>query len=277
MMTRRELIVGITVVALAGTGLNAAIQFAVVLYADQMWILGAVVVLVAVLFALFLRRLYGHRLRPLWRALRESVRSTVWGRSGVAALVSLTLLVSLILRSYWRIDVITVPAAPGRDLLILANHGRLDVALVEYSVAINMGWFRTERANWRCREVTLMDQLWSDAPNAGRHTAAGAFALGKSTNSISYSAPTGLTGSLRVNARYIGLPIWLFAVPFGIVAARRLANGYRHRKEMIARACGDCGYNLTGNTSGICPECGAKVEIEQEPDAPPTSPDASSC
>jgi len=28
--------------------------------------------------------------------------------------------------------------------------------------------------------------------------------------------------------------------------------------------CGNCAYNFTGNTSGICPECGTKVEPPQK-------------
>lgn len=30
-----------------------------------------------------------------------------------------------------------------------------------------------------------------------------------------------------------------------------------------AAACGSCGYDLTGNVSGTCPECGARVEPSQ--------------
>jgi hypothetical protein len=32
-----------------------------------------------------------------------------------------------------------------------------------------------------------------------------------------------------------------------------------------AAACGSCGYDLTGNKSGVCPECGAKIEVERVP------------
>ncbi|HWL92542.1 MAG TPA: hypothetical protein VNT79_03325 [Phycisphaerae bacterium] len=28
--------------------------------------------------------------------------------------------------------------------------------------------------------------------------------------------------------------------------------------------CAECGYNLTGNVSGICPECGSSITIEGE-------------
>ncbi len=29
---------------------------------------------------------------------------------------------------------------------------------------------------------------------------------------------------------------------------------------VITRICTNCGYNLTGNTSGICPECGCATK-----------------
>ena len=30
----------------------------------------------------------------------------------------------------------------------------------------------------------------------------------------------------------------------------------KHRRAKLIRLCESCGYNLTGNTSGVCPECG---------------------
>jgi hypothetical protein len=32
------------------------------------------------------------------------------------------------------------------------------------------------------------------------------------------------------------------------------------KKATSANDCRDCGYNLTGNTSGVCPECGTAVK-----------------
>jgi hypothetical protein len=43
----------------------------------------------------------------------------------------------------------------------------------------------------------------------------------------------------------------------------RLAAVCRHRWETKRRYppghCQECGYNLTGNVSGVCPECGAQI------------------
>jgi hypothetical protein len=38
-------------------------------------------------------------------------------------------------------------------------------------------------------------------------------------------------------------------------------RGYRLRLEALDTPdCATCGYNLTGNQSGICPECGVRIE-----------------
>jgi hypothetical protein len=54
---------------------------------------------------------------------------------------------------------------------------------------------------------------------------------------------------------YIQIPLWipflLIAIPtaFLIWRDRRIPHGH----------CQKCGYNLTGNASGICPECGTTI------------------
>jgi len=60
-----------------------------------------------------------------------------------------------------------------------------------------------------------------------------------------------------------------FAIPPTILAVSALTWGYIGGRVVGARAawraklmeglCSACGYNLTGNTSGVCPECGTKV------------------
>ncbi len=55
--------------------------------------------------------------------------------------------------------------------------------------------------------------------------------------------------------RFYAAPLWF---PFLIIA---LPTGYLfwsdHRRRMRAGCCGKCGYDLKGNVSGKCPECGA--------------------
>lgn len=50
-------------------------------------------------------------------------------------------------------------------------------------------------------------------------------------------------------------PLWLPAVLFAILPARR----FLLRKRFHEGLCAHCGYNLAGNISGVCPECGMPV------------------
>ena len=45
---------------------------------------------------------------------------------------------------------------------------------------------------------------------------------------------------------------------------------YYERQQRRAKGfCATCGYDLKGNVSGVCPECGAPVK--SEPERPPDS------
>jgi len=63
-----------------------------------------------------------------------------------------------------------------------------------------------------------------------------------------------------------GIPLWLISPGFLMVAclfgwaARALP-----RSEPCNGTCLACGYNLTGNISGICPECGTATAAGAKP------------
>ena len=54
---------------------------------------------------------------------------------------------------------------------------------------------------------------------------------------------------------YVGVPMWII---FGIVAGTTAFLWHRDRLAFPRGHCATCGYNLTGNVSGVCPECGVK-------------------
>ena len=56
-----------------------------------------------------------------------------------------------------------------------------------------------------------------------------------------------------------GLPLYLFVVVFSIAPTIWLFK-WRKRRKLGPNACLACGYDLTGNESGVCPECGVGVE-----------------
>ena len=59
---------------------------------------------------------------------------------------------------------------------------------------------------------------------------------------------------------HISIPFWVISLLLGMWPAIAFIRGpyrrYRRRKKGL---CLTCGYNLTGNVSGVCPECGEKL------------------
>jgi hypothetical protein len=56
------------------------------------------------------------------------------------------------------------------------------------------------------------------------------------------------------------VPLWGPLVLFTIYPAMALIRGpYRRHRRHRKGLCVQCGYSLTGNVSGVCPECGEKV------------------
>jgi len=61
------------------------------------------------------------------------------------------------------------------------------------------------------------------------------------------------------------VPMWSIALVAAILPTT-FAFGWVRRKKP-AGACGNCSYDLTGNTSGVCPECGTAVGEQQKASA----------
>jgi len=60
--------------------------------------------------------------------------------------------------------------------------------------------------------------------------------------------------------RYLIMPLWL---PFAVFAGPTLILWFLDRRRRFPRGhCQKCGYDLTGNVSGRCPECGTPVRHE---------------
>jgi len=59
----------------------------------------------------------------------------------------------------------------------------------------------------------------------------------------------------RIGFIYLVVPLW---IPFLLVA---IPTAYLFRRDhrIPQGHCQKCGYDLTGNISGVCPECGEKI------------------
>ncbi|MCH8148524.1 MAG: hypothetical protein IH987_11105 [Planctomycetes bacterium] len=65
---------------------------------------------------------------------------------------------------------------------------------------------------------------------------------------------------MRLVAHSVCLPLWLLMIAFAVYPTIAFIRGpvrrwRRHRKGLCIR----CGYNLEGNVSGVCPECGSGI------------------
>jgi hypothetical protein len=57
----------------------------------------------------------------------------------------------------------------------------------------------------------------------------------------------------------VAAPYWSVVVLTGCPAALRIGQYYRRRRLARRGCCPNCDYNLTGNISGVCPECGTET------------------
>jgi hypothetical protein len=55
------------------------------------------------------------------------------------------------------------------------------------------------------------------------------------------------------------VPYWFPTGLFATMPAAITILAIRRRARPDTNACSSCGYSLTGNTSGVCPECGTPV------------------
>ncbi len=76
-------------------------------------------------------------------------------------------------------------------------------------------------------------------------------------NVIARLKPTWEMSDVGFNRRaWVNIPLWL---PLALCAIPTAVLFYVDRKRPPPGHCRSCGYDLTGNVSGVCPECGSSV------------------
>jgi hypothetical protein len=68
----------------------------------------------------------------------------------------------------------------------------------------------------------------------------------------------GVAGPQSINllAYAVELPCWLLESVAALLPIQFTVRSFRRRRLAQHDRCRNCSYNLTGNTSGVCPECG---------------------
>ncbi|MCC6360533.1 MAG: hypothetical protein IT450_17480 [Phycisphaerales bacterium] len=68
-----------------------------------------------------------------------------------------------------------------------------------------------------------------------------------------------VTSDVNPIYQYFGIPLWMPLAFFGALTGWLW---WWDRRRIDRGGCLKCGYDLTGNVSGRCPECGAAVEAK---------------
>jgi RimJ/RimL family protein N-acetyltransferase len=69
---------------------------------------------------------------------------------------------------------------------------------------------------------------------------------------------SGLSQFTQFNGWEVEIPVWVLVLVTGILPAKRGRTILRLRRIRPDHLCRSCFYDLTGNASGICPECGTR-------------------
>lgn len=73
------------------------------------------------------------------------------------------------------------------------------------------------------------------------------------------------TATSRYRLSFVSIHLWGVAVLLGVLPCYALVHGFlRRRYRRRHGRCVTCGYDLTGNTSGICPECATEIPSGHE-------------
>jgi hypothetical protein len=68
----------------------------------------------------------------------------------------------------------------------------------------------------------------------------------------------------RLDVRLAFLPAWALPLAVAIYPLALVLRLWRRRAASSRGRCWSCGYNLAGNVSGVCPECGTPVRKKSE-------------
>jgi predicted RNA-binding Zn-ribbon protein involved in translation (DUF1610 family) len=149
-------------------------------------------------------------------------------------------------RSYFRSDWLCYTRVARQPTLIRSD----DLELLSGE---GNAWVAFTRAQFRPEEEHRSDEGWafeSDAPeDAAERVEHRAWGFGYEAISFRPDPPS-------YRQWGVAFPLWLAAALFAAAPATTLVRRFRRRRAAAAGRCTACGYELTANISGLCPECG---------------------
>jgi hypothetical protein len=163
------------------------------------------------------------------------------------------------LRSYWWFDYLSGHSQPTRDgyqygSVVVSDTGRIEIELwTRHYHGPPFGQF-VSRARYRgtvSNNSLVSRNKWLGSMN-GFHWL-GFFFYTKSSNPTSINK--GVVTRYNETFAMTFIPMWAIVVATAFLPLIWVIS--RHRRKV--GGCPTCHYDLTGNTSGVCPECGTGI------------------
>ena len=141
---------------------------------------------------------------------------------------------------------------------ILKWTGLIGCVLIVVVWGVNLRW-----ALWRCEADWALGLYGGDASVWWGDSQMSAYSAGQWV--VEVASPSKVRYGFRYPRAYssqspypnvVTLPFWL---PLLILAVPTAILWRRDRRRIPPGHCGKCGYDLTGNESGVCPECGTGI------------------
>jgi hypothetical protein len=217
---------------------------------DLLLAFGVIVVLpLLAVLTLYLLPLYRSKIEVCWVSVRGTLSFARWRATTLVALGLIGLCVFSWIRSHYVMDRLKIRAFGSPSLEIWSRLGKLETRY-------EFGGVPDPSENGGIRLDSHRLPTWQ----------------------------RGLIGNSGVRPRFgieefmlpgaglviVWFPHWVLLPVIGIFPAVTLFRGYRRYRRSLRNCCLECGYDLTGNVSGRCPECGLELSTAT-PDAA-TSP-----
>lgn len=185
------------------------------------------------------------------RTAAQSAKHGCWHPRHVVSSVLLGIVLLACGRSYWQADILSFPISSMTSLRWVSCSGILMIEYFNYPENKSKLTFQMRNARefmqayefWTLSVASIMNKNIVDEGDYGFY----AFRT-KNWAFVAQGRP--------YKMRSLNVPYWLLLILFAIMPGRAIAGGFLRYRRSLVMCCRECGYNLTGNMSGICPECG---------------------
>jgi hypothetical protein len=159
---------------------------------------------------------------------------------------------------------------PMRRLLRILFNAATVLSLALWTLVIGLGltsasldlsrWYGTGIAHLRVRRMAV-EFFTCDQPEQVGDT----FGVSRTSSWMGVHMRRAVCINRANRELVITIPHWLvaaIALPFPLLWAEAWRRQHRRKRGVLRGLCTHCSYDLRGNVSGICPECGMAITVK---------------